>query len=72
MHGALDTATTPGPSGGFTYERRRPEAGTLYNVVRDNLQTLYAAIEDGFATPLPAFVRNELERYLDCGLLCRG
>jgi hypothetical protein len=30
-------------SGDFTYERRRPETGTLDNVVRDNLQTLYAA-----------------------------
>ncbi|GEM_PF-3512146 len=25
----------------------------------------------GFASPLPAFVRNESERYLDCGILCR-
>ncbi len=63
---------TPAPPAGFVYERRRSEAGTLYQVVRDNLQTLYAAVEDGFAAPLPAFVRNELERYLDCGLLCRG
>ena len=69
---------TPGPpapsshSSSFVYERRRPELGTLYQVVRDNLQTLYAAVEDGFASPLPAFVRSELEQYLDCGLLCRG
>jgi Putative transposase/Transposase zinc-binding domain len=72
VHGLLDAATTPGASGGFTYEPRRPETGTLYAVVRDNLQTLYAAVEDGFASPLPAFVRNEFERYLDCGQLCRG
>jgi hypothetical protein len=51
-------------SSGFVYERRRPELGTVYQVVRDNLQTLYAAVEDGFATPLPAFVRRELEQYL--------
>jgi hypothetical protein len=44
----------------------------LYQVVRDNLQTLYAAVEDGFAAPLPAFVHDEFERYLDCGLLTRG
>ena len=56
----------------FDYEQRRPEQGTLYQVVRDNLQTLYAAVEDGVASPLPAFVRDELDRYLDCGLLCRG
>jgi hypothetical protein len=52
---------------------RRPEDGTLHRVVRENLLTLYAAAEDGFdGTPLPAFVRKELEGYLDCGLLCRG
>ena len=65
-------ALNPSAASGYAYERRRPEQGTLYQVVRDNLQTLYAAIEDGFACPLPAFVRNELEQYLDCGLLCRG
>jgi len=55
------------------YERRRPEAGTLHRVVRENLRTLYAAAEEGFAgAPLPAFVRAELEGYLDCGLLQRG
>ena len=72
MHGGLETAIAKGPPGSFTYERRRPEAGTLYQVVRDNLQTLYTAVEDGFAAPLPAFVRDEFERYLACGILCRG
>jgi hypothetical protein len=57
----------------FTYERRRPERTTLYEVVRDNLETLYGAVDDG-AIPiaLPGFVRKELDGYLDCGLLCRG
>ena len=57
----------------FVYERHRPEATTLYAVVRDNLETLYGAIDEG-AIPitLPGFVRKELEGYLDCGLLCRG
>jgi hypothetical protein len=40
--------------------------------VRDNLRTLYAAIEQGFAAPLPSFVRDELEGYIDCGVLSRG
>jgi hypothetical protein len=41
--------------------------------VQDNLATLYGAIDDGaLAIRLPAFVRKELEAYLDCGLLCRG
>jgi hypothetical protein len=33
---------------------RRPEAGALHPMVRDNLLTLYAAIEQGFASPLPS------------------
>lgn len=57
---------------GFHYARRRPELTTLYEVVRDNLATLYAAADAGFASPLPGFVRSELEGYLECGLLCRG
>jgi hypothetical protein len=55
------------------YARHRPEATTLYNVVRENLDTLYGAVDDGaLSIALPDFVRAELESYLDCGLLCRG
>ena len=64
--------SVPVSAGGYAYERRRPELGTLHRVVRENLHTLYAATEQGFSTPLPQFVRRELEHYLDCGLLCRG
>ena len=60
-------------SAGPVYKRRQPELGTLYQVVRENLQTLYAAAQEGFAgAALPPFVRQELEGYLDCGLLLRG
>ncbi len=60
-------------AGGFVYSRRRPELGTLHRVVRENLRTLYAAAQDGFAgAALPPFVRQELEGYLDCGLLLHG
>ena len=41
-------------------------------MVRENLLTLYAAIEQGFASPLPAFVKEELEGYVACGVLQRG
>jgi len=55
------------------FARHRPELTTLYEVVRDNLETLYAAVDDGaLSVGLPAFVRKELDGYLDCGLLCRG
>jgi hypothetical protein len=40
--------------------------------VRENLLTLYAATEQGFESPLPAFVRDELEGYVACGVLARG
>jgi hypothetical protein len=56
----------------ITYSRRQPELGALHQVVRDNLRTLYAAAEQGFASPLPEFVKRELEGYVDCGLLVRG
>ena len=45
----------------ITYERRRPEATTLYEVVRDNLETLYGAVEDGAVKLRPRFVRKEVE-----------
>jgi hypothetical protein len=57
---AVDTGATPSTAkAGYVYERRRPELGTLHQVVRDNLQTLYAAVEEGSASPLPEFVRRE-------------
>jgi hypothetical protein len=56
-----------------TYERRRPQESTLYQVVQDNLETLYGAVDDGAVKiALPRFVKKELEGYLDCGVLCRG
>jgi hypothetical protein len=45
----------------ITYQRRRPERTTLYEVVRDNVETLYEALGEGGAT-LPGFVREELRR----------
>jgi hypothetical protein len=69
---AADVAGAAASTGRYVYERRRPEHGALYQVVRDNLHTLYAAVEQGSAAPLPEFVRREFEQYLACGLLCRG
>jgi hypothetical protein len=58
---------------GPAYQRRDAPQTTLYQVVRDNLETLYRAVEDGFASaPLPKFVKQEFESFLDCGVLCRG
>jgi hypothetical protein len=68
---ALAGAATPG-GGAHPYARRRPEATALHQAVRENLLTLYAAIEEGFASPLPEFVKDELEGYVACGILARG
>jgi len=64
---------TPARRAGEEYKRRRVEGSALYQVVRDHVETFYQAVEDGFASaPLPNFVREEFERFLDCGVLCRG
>ena len=69
----MEAAACARPAVRYTYARREPEQATLHRVVRENLQTLYAAAEQGFAgAPLPDFVRDELEQYLNCGLLQRG
>ena len=37
------------------------------------METLFAAVDEGaVSVSLPAFVRNELSAYLECGRLCRG
>jgi hypothetical protein len=70
------TATHRDPeraASGRAYQRRDAPHTTLYQVVRDNLETFYRAVEDGFASALlPKFVKQEFERFLDCGVLCRG
>ena len=54
-------------------QRRRPEDTTLHQFVRDYLRTFHADVEDGYTGAcFAAFVRAELEGYLNCGLLCRG
>ena len=55
------------------YRRRRPEETVLYGVVRDNLTTfLEVASRRSGMKELPAYVRQEFERYLDCGILANG
>ncbi len=55
------------------YQRRVPEATVLYGIVREHLSTFLARSAAAPDRPgLPRHVRRELERFLDCGLLCRG
>ena len=57
-----------------SYRRREPEATVLHRVVRGHLGDLLAEAragsEDGGG--LPRYVEQELERYLDCGILANG
>lgn len=61
-----------GPSA-RTYARRIPEATVLYRVVQQHFGEFLAQIEAGDrGGRLPAFVTEEFEAYLGCGLLSRG
>lgn len=56
------------------YRRRAPEESVLHRVVREHLNTFLAEAEgrspDGRG--LPKYVRQALERFLDCGVLAKG
>ena len=55
------------------YRRREPEKTVLHHVVRENLSTfLERAAERSGGRGLPTYVRQEFERYLDCGILSQG
>jgi hypothetical protein len=52
--------------------RREPERGALHQVLLGHLQTFLACVDERAGPGLPAFVRRELYRYLDCGILANG
>lgn len=55
------------------YRRREPEKTVLHQVVRKSLATfLDRASHRSGGKGLPAYVRQEFERYLDCGVLANG
>jgi len=55
-------------------ERRHPEKSVLYRVVAEHMQTLFAEAEarSPHGTGYPSYVKREFERFLGCGLACRG
>ena len=67
-------ALQPAPAGrpAFHYERRRPEETTLYQVVQEQLETFLVQVEARTASGLPAFVKDEFEAFLECGILAHG
>ena len=78
-HGVLYTPSplvfTPPPTARRNqYQRRTPENTVLYGIVRDHLDDLleHARARSEHGAGYPRFVEREFERFLDCGLLCRG
>ncbi|HMW53871.1 MAG TPA: transposase [Rhodocyclaceae bacterium] len=69
---------SPAPKDGstgspFRYQRREPEKTLLHRIVRENLATFLAEAADRYPSgDLPAFVSQEFERYLRCGILRHG
>ena len=56
----------------FFYERHRPEETTLYRVVAEELETFLAEVEAHTDSSVPAFVKDEVEAFLECGILAHG
>ena len=56
------------------YLRRRPEQTALYEVVRVHAATFLAEARERSASGhgLPRYIEREIERYLECGILCHG
>lgn len=56
-----------------TYQPRDPSGTILYQVVAEYLETFLAGIDaDPTAKGLPAYVRDEFQAYLKCGILAHG
>jgi hypothetical protein len=60
------------PAHTVQYEQRRPEQTLLHRLVREHLVPFLAQVEARNGTGLPAFVRDEFEDFLQCGILAHG
>lgn len=57
----------------FCYQRREPEKTLLHRIVREHLAAFLAEAADRYPSgEIPAFIRQEFERYLRCGILRHG
>jgi len=54
------------------YRRRQPEDTELYDAVRGHLRTFLAELDEVDGQGLPGYARQELERFLECGVLAHG
>lgn len=55
-----------------TYAPRQPSATVLHRLVREHYATFVAHTEATYAAPLPRYVTDAFERYLECGDFSRG
>jgi len=62
---------TSAPTGAGAYKRHCPEATLLYRTIQEHWSTFLADLEEG-GSELPAFVLDEFEAYLRCGILVHG
>jgi hypothetical protein len=67
----VSLAATATPSG-RVYARRKPEDTLLYQAVETYLDEFVAFARERHGHPLPRYVRQAFERYLDCGRLDCG
>jgi len=55
----------------FTYQRRLPETTPCYQIVQTALNT-FVANRENEGRPLPAYVTEEFDAFLKCGILAQG
>jgi hypothetical protein len=54
------------------YECHRPEKTTLYRLVQQHAATFFADTEAAAAAGLPQFMKDEIDTFLECGILAHG
>jgi len=54
------------------YERHRPEQTALYRLVQQHAQSFFAQAEEATVAGLPQFVKDELDAFLEYGILAHG
>jgi len=65
------SSLTHATAGAGAYGRHRPETTLLYRTIQEHWATFLADLEAG-GGELPAFVLDEFEAYLRCGILVHG
>jgi len=54
------------------YERHRPEQTALYRLVQQHAAGFIAHTEASTGSELPRFIKDEIDAFLQCGILAHG